>query len=232
MIMSLFKMNHYDRLGLKKTCTLIELKKVYREKALIWHPDKNNGNDEKFKLIVESYEYITKRFERPQSEVVINEPDETHSPNWEDQINEASKRKRKYDEDCTKQEEELRKRYEKKTKISICIQVSPKGEQCERTGKMNIIDKKNICTHHTKILTDEWQKRNRFVIEVEVQNIDDCISFKNTSRLKLGDRLTYERKTVGFVSRVTNGEFDIFPFGISMSNKVWQNGNKLKVFTE
>jgi DnaJ-class molecular chaperone len=48
----------YDRLKLSPNCSDEEIKKAYKLSALIHHPDKNGGNDEKFKEISEAYEIL------------------------------------------------------------------------------------------------------------------------------------------------------------------------------
>ena len=49
------KVNHYQVLGLNHDCTDDELKKAYRQLALVHHPDKNEGSTEateKFKVVI------------------------------------------------------------------------------------------------------------------------------------------------------------------------------------
>ena len=41
--------NYYKILELEKTAELKDIRKSYKRLALIWHPDRNNGNDTKFK---------------------------------------------------------------------------------------------------------------------------------------------------------------------------------------
>ena len=48
----------YDRLELSPNCSEEEIKKAYKLMALKHHPDKNGGNDEKFKEIREAYEVL------------------------------------------------------------------------------------------------------------------------------------------------------------------------------
>lgn len=62
--------NHYEILGVSRNATPGEIKKVYKELSLKWHPDKNPGNkeaEEKFKEISEAYRIIS-RLEDDQSE--------------------------------------------------------------------------------------------------------------------------------------------------------------------
>ena len=35
--------NHYDRLGIQRTATEVEIKSAYRRKAMLFHPDKNSA---------------------------------------------------------------------------------------------------------------------------------------------------------------------------------------------
>ena len=60
------KKNYYDVLGVQRQAAGDELKKAYRELALLYHPDKNRGNresEERFKEVSEAY-YVLKDSER------------------------------------------------------------------------------------------------------------------------------------------------------------------------
>ena len=50
--------NYYDVLGVNKTATQDEIKKVYRELCKKYHPDKHGGDDTKIKEINEAYSVI------------------------------------------------------------------------------------------------------------------------------------------------------------------------------
>jgi DnaJ family protein A protein 2 len=49
----------YDRLQISPNATEKEIKKAYRKLAIIYHPDKPTGNEEKFKQITEAYEVLS-----------------------------------------------------------------------------------------------------------------------------------------------------------------------------
>ena len=50
-------MDYYDILGIDKSASDSDIKKAYRKKAKIHHPDRN-GDEEKFKQITEAYEVL------------------------------------------------------------------------------------------------------------------------------------------------------------------------------
>lgn len=54
--------DYYERLGLSNEASDSEIKKAYREKALIYHPDKNLGKEEESRLefiaVSEAYENL------------------------------------------------------------------------------------------------------------------------------------------------------------------------------
>ena len=52
--------NPLTALGLPSTATMEDIKARYRELAKIYHPDKPNGDEEKFKVISKAYNYIKK----------------------------------------------------------------------------------------------------------------------------------------------------------------------------
>jgi len=50
--------SHYEVLGVAKNCSQEDIKKAYRKLVLVHHPDKG-GDEEKFKIICESYEILS-----------------------------------------------------------------------------------------------------------------------------------------------------------------------------
>jgi DnaJ homolog subfamily C member 3 len=57
--------DYYKILGVARNAPAKEIKKAYREQALLWHPDKHTGEDEKetaekkFQLVAEAYEILS-----------------------------------------------------------------------------------------------------------------------------------------------------------------------------
>lgn len=57
--------NYYKTLDVSRTAKLKQIKKAYREKALLWHPDKHSGDEDKasaeiqFQAVAEAYEVLS-----------------------------------------------------------------------------------------------------------------------------------------------------------------------------
>lgn len=52
-------MDYYSTLGVSRNATLEEIKKAYRKQAMRHHPDRNNGDDSKFKQIQSAYDVLS-----------------------------------------------------------------------------------------------------------------------------------------------------------------------------
>ena len=52
-------MDYYGVLGVEKNSSPAEIKKNFRKLSLQYHPDKNNGDDKKFKEINEAYQILS-----------------------------------------------------------------------------------------------------------------------------------------------------------------------------
>ena len=58
--------NYYDILGVNKNASQDDIKKAYRNLSKKYHPDKNNGDDSKFKEINEAYDTLGDETKRKQ----------------------------------------------------------------------------------------------------------------------------------------------------------------------
>jgi DnaJ family protein C protein 3 len=62
--------DYYKILNVKRSATIKQIKKAYREQALLWHPDKHTGEEEKskaekqFQLVAEAYEVLSDKEKR------------------------------------------------------------------------------------------------------------------------------------------------------------------------
>lgn len=57
-------MDYYNTLNVKKDATPHEIKKAFRKLSMIYHPDRQSGNEEKFKEINKAYEVLSNPEER------------------------------------------------------------------------------------------------------------------------------------------------------------------------
>lgn len=62
-------MNYYEVLGITSNVDIYEIKSAYRKLAMLYHPDRETGNAETFKLINEAYSILSDNEKRKQYDV-------------------------------------------------------------------------------------------------------------------------------------------------------------------
>lgn len=65
-------MNYYQILGLESTVNDLEIKSAYRRLAMLYHPDRINGDDIKFKLVNEAYKILSSEEKRKEYDINNN----------------------------------------------------------------------------------------------------------------------------------------------------------------
>ena len=86
-------MNPLKVLGLKAGATKADIKAAHRKMAALYHPDKPDGNADKFKEIQEAYEQATKDIDTPQPTYQVDERDAAYD--WFNKIFAARTREKK-----------------------------------------------------------------------------------------------------------------------------------------
>ena len=72
--------NYFTILGLNMDASLEDIKSAYKKNAIMYHPDKNDGNDEQFKLCLEAYECLQDSKLRTEHIIECKKQKEYYSP--------------------------------------------------------------------------------------------------------------------------------------------------------
>jgi DnaJ-class molecular chaperone len=62
-----------DILCVDKDANVEQIKKSYKKEAMRWHPDRNNGDDSRFKKITEAYEKLIEITNNPQPKPIFKQ---------------------------------------------------------------------------------------------------------------------------------------------------------------
>ncbi|MFY0625085.1 MAG: DnaJ domain-containing protein [Reichenbachiella sp.] len=71
---------YYDVLGIESNATQVEIKRAYKEKALIYHPDRNSGDsnmEELFKEINTAYQILSNSYSRSNYDLMLKYGNQT-----------------------------------------------------------------------------------------------------------------------------------------------------------
>ncbi|XP_022673128.1 diphthamide biosynthesis protein 4 isoform X2 [Varroa jacobsoni] len=68
---SIAEKDHYNVLGLKRTCSLDEVKQAYKKLVLRYHPDRRNGDEAKFHAIERAYKLMTATPTEPNEKITL-----------------------------------------------------------------------------------------------------------------------------------------------------------------
>jgi DnaJ-class molecular chaperone len=86
--------DHYAALGLSSTATVAEIKKAFRQKASLYHPDKNAAADApaRFRAVQEAYDVLTDTDQRQayddnRRRNLLDNPLETAREIWQQYFN-------------------------------------------------------------------------------------------------------------------------------------------------
>jgi DnaJ domain len=72
--------NYYKILGIKKTATEDEIKRVYRKLALEYHPDRHGGDDTQFKEVSEAYAVLRDSAKRAEHDLDLKQEELKQKP--------------------------------------------------------------------------------------------------------------------------------------------------------
>lgn len=75
--------DHYNVLGLKRTCSLDEVKQAYKKLVLRYHPDRRNGDEAKFHAIERAYKVLSDPKSRENYDVQLDNSSRLDHPIWQ-----------------------------------------------------------------------------------------------------------------------------------------------------
>ena len=188
--------NPYEILNIDYIYTPESLKKKYKEKALIYHPDKETGNIKKFQDITKSYLYLLKKYKENIPDKEIKQLKEE----FEEHINEEKGRTNIL---MNNEKFNINKFNEIFSENNIKIEDDGYGDFL-KSGKINEeVEKKYIFSDEfninifNKLFNEKIKKKTK--TDIEVYKEPETIFQSNSNYIELGeDKITDYSSAIGF----------------------------------
>ena len=148
----------YKVLNIAKDATKKEIRKAYYKLSLQYHPDKNNGDDKKFKQVVIAYKVLTDQREAYDNGEMINEKDI-----WE-KWNELDAMKKKYQNSKEEKKDILEAYTSSKGKIEEIFNLVPFVTLDDEDRIIEIITdavKEGLVKRHRKFFEEDKSDKNK-----------------------------------------------------------------------
>lgn len=174
-------MDYYQQLQLNRDASQDEIKQAYRRLALLYHPDKNGGQEEQFKQLHEAYQILRDPVTRKEYDETLGNGDDMRlymeffdtmvSPlfeKWKEELHSRKKQKSVKNEKMQKNEKNTKNQGEKSDFFE-------KNTKCSKTTKC----KKNVLRLKLQVTLDELFAGTTKKLVYKIRRCDGEITTKN-----------------------------------------------------